>query len=225
MRASCKIDKTAAVSDVGPEGASGTSPQPQRWQHDTCSHSSGNGWFCLRFPTWFSQADALCRFQLLATQWRVASAFKAAVRQGGSPTMSPRPRTATGPGESCLRPGSLADGGVPGAVCPMRSAKHRRTDASAPLRNGREPDPGVFRIPSRQANVPSFECRCRGNGIRERDLCGAGVCIWNSDPTHLCNGSDSIGSRTVSIDGRGPLVSEGTRWLPSYPQVSSERNL
>ena len=66
-------------------------------------------------------------------------------------------------------PGSLADGRLPCAIRPMRSVKHRRHEPAAHPQERKGGRPRGLRDP---ANVPSLECRCRGNSIRERGPCG-----------------------------------------------------
>ena len=108
-------------------------------------------------------------------------------------------------------PGSLADGRLPGPVRPIRSAKHRRPDSAPPFQNRKMADPGVFGIPPLPANIPSFECRCRGNGIRERRACGAGGWIWHYNSTRRSIGFVSTWSRTVATEGGGSLAPAGSR--------------
>ena len=72
-------------------------------------------------------------------------------------------------------PGSLATGGLPGAVRRTQSGKHCQAESAARFRQGIVADSVVFMIPPRPANVSSLAYRCRGKGNREPGACGGRI--------------------------------------------------
>ena len=148
-RAPCRVHKPGVSFGAGPEMQSGRSPQPQGSKHDTRSPRCDDGWFW--FPARFTSPGRSDPVNSVSTN---CDTF----------------------GRNL--PASLADGWLPGersARCGLRSIAG--TNWRPTFLNGMRAEPKVVRTPPRPANIPSLECRCRGNGIGERGTCGASASI------------------------------------------------
>ena len=81
-----------------------------------------------------------------------------------------------------------------GSASANYSAPGRYLSAAGPRRNGSVADPVVFRNLPRPAIVLSLECRCRGNGIPERDPCEKGACFGSPIPHGAGSARTKVGA-------------------------------